>query len=95
MRKEVFICDICGQEVSAKDICHIDVNTSGTVQIRSANSFMGKHFDACRACLDAKGFRIAPKDDGKNVAIAAPAQEKSVEDLLLDLLTALGVQFEG
>lgn len=94
MRKEFYVCDVCGREQDYRDMAHIDVKTHGTIRIKDVDNYIGKSVDVCRPCLEKVGFTFHQNEDGAPSNIAEAPQGKNLEDLLLDLLQAAGVQFE-
>ena len=89
MIKTTYNCDICGQEHDRNDMAGFSITSTGKIRAVSRDTFYNPiKVDICRDCLEKAGFQFKENEP-------AVQNTKNVEDLLLDVLYRLGVQFEG
>lgn len=96
MTKTIHVCDICHQEKSEKELARFEIRSAGGINIKDANGYFGTGhiLDICPDCLKKYGFDVEKKPD-EEYKKQAEANRKTLEDKILDILSDLGVSFEG
>lgn len=96
MTKTVYTCDICHQEKDKSNLAQIEIGSTGGINIKGSNGYlgMGHIFDICPDCLKKYGFDVEQKA-GDEYKEQAERNRKTLESKLLDILSDLGVSFEG
>lgn len=96
MIKTVCTCDICHQEKPLTEIARIEIRSASGINIKDANGYIGTgHLvDICSECLEKYGFDLEKKEDCDRKRQAEQNRE-TLEDKILDILSDLGVSFEG
>lgn len=96
MRKEIFTCDICHREKKPQELARLEIRSASGINIRDANGYFGTGhlLDVCPDCLKKYGFDVEKKQ-GAEREKQAEANQKTLEDKILDILSDLGVVFEN
>lgn len=96
MTKVVHTCDICKQEKSDRELAKLEIRSAGGINIKDANDYLstGHILDICSDCLKKYGFDVEPKRNEEHKD-QAERNRKTLEDKILDILSDLGVSFEG
>lgn len=92
MQTTNYICDICKTSKSKEDLSQIRVNTRG-ITISQNHYHPDIEFDICKDCLKKKGFVVNPIPEDQNEEEVRKANNKTLENKILDILEDLGVQF--
>lgn len=92
MQTTNYICDICKTSKSEKDLSNILVNTRG-ITISQNHYHADLKFDICKECLKKKGFVVNPIPEEKTKEEIEKANNKTLENKILEILEDLGVQF--
>lgn len=92
MKTTNYICDRCKTSKSQEDLSQIKVNTRG-ITISRNHYHSDIEFDICKDCLKKKGFIVNPIPEEQDEEEVKKANNKTLENKLLEILEDLGVQF--
>lgn len=92
MQTTNYICDMCKISKSQEDLSQILVNTRG-ITISQNHYHADIKFDICKECLKEKGFIVNPILQDKDKEEVGKANNKTLENKMLEILEDLGVQF--
>lgn len=91
MQTTNYICDMCKTSKSQEDLSQIRVNTRG-ITISQNHYHADIEFDICKDCLKKKGFIVNPIPREQEDEVGK-ANNKTLENKIIDILEDLGVQF--
>ena len=95
MITRIFICDICKESVGKSELFKVRTNLEIPEPPPYGNKLLSCEKDICRECLNKKGIITEmTSEDREKYAQKQKANQKTIEDKLIDLLVDLGVVFE-
>lgn len=91
MITKTYICDLCNASVGENELMPLSISINIPKSSNGHSRNLTAKKDCCSACLSKKGLLLEPD---AQTAEQVAKNEKTLEQKFIDLLEALGVQFQ-
>ena len=93
MITKTFICDLCKKSVGETELFGIEVNINVPGKSGYGGRYVTQKKEVCKECLEKKGIVTEATGDRAKDQQNGTANQKTLEQKMIDILEDLGVQF--